>query len=78
MTHPAGYVSFRYDEREVLMSKMKNLIPEVERPFFSIKLENQFMIYPKLNTKISTYGFDISSSRMLANLWLITILNILG
>ena len=31
-----------------------------------------------LTSKISTYGFDISSSRMLANLWLITILNILG
>ena len=30
MTDPAGYVSFRYDEREVLMSKMKNYMMDIE------------------------------------------------
>ena len=35
-----------------------------KRPFFSIKLENQFMIYPKLNTKISTYGSEFFAKNL--------------
>jgi GNAT superfamily N-acetyltransferase len=35
-----------------------------QKPFFSIKLENQFMIYPKFNTKISTYGSEFFANNL--------------
>jgi len=31
------------------------------RPFLSLKLENQFMVFPKLNTRISTIGSEFFS-----------------
>ena len=32
-----------------------------KRPFFSIKLNNQFMTFPKLNIKVSTIGSEFFS-----------------
>ncbi len=35
-----------------------------KKPFFSIKLENQFMIYPNFKVKIPTYGSEFFSNNL--------------
>lgn len=59
----ANNIAFNFS----LLNKTQFITIDIEndqKPFFSIKLENQFMMYPKLNTKISTYGSEFFANNL--------------